>query len=535
MVQKDSFICNVSLSHGSLEEQLHAAEAREPRRSGNPFLDDDNDDDGAGHEEAGPSSSATAVPGLVFASIPPEASQASTAEGLQSSQETYAQVSMPSSKTPTGHQTTSQQSLRTAPAVEQHGPLAHSAGMSSDAAPASLLGMERQASRQLSGQASSRAGQVSSGAGPTSETMQQSSSGQMLLSPHPLGFPTNQQLTGKQPQTTSLPSQPALLSNEREGAEAAADTAARQYSSMGAGSALDRQASVPFMQEAVPISTPDDRQLMPAAAPSQPNQAQAGAVQKVQALEPPEQGSQTASHSLHCLDARQQGEGIRPGADAQAQSSLEARDITVPLVHTQAALRQAQAGVSASAQGPADRGRAGPALPLQLQGSFPRAPRPTASMPVYAPPSTGDPLPRQGAQQGGSAPRERQAIGLEGMLGSSAPDSDTEEEESTASAQDRQRFMQSLQSPDQGSSRSSNLAKGFGRMRAKAKDMQAKLQAKNAGSPSGPHTRSTQQAPLHGSAEGASRTPTDLDLGKRGRLARDMTLMFAGLKKPTNQ
>lgn len=115
--------------------------------------------------------------------------------------------------------------------------------------------------------------------------------------------------------------------------------------------------------------------------------------------------------------------------------------------------------------------------------------------------------------------------GLEGMLGRAAPDSEEEEEDSEVSAQDRQKFMQSLQSPDRGSTRTKNLAKGFGRMRAKAKDlMQARAAGAASGGPAG------QPAPAQGAPKGS-----DAELGRGGRLARDMTSMFAGMKKPANQ
>ena len=100
-----------------------------------------------------------------------------------------------------------------------------------------------------------------------------------------------------------------------------------------------------------------------------------------------------------------------------------------------------------------------------------------------------------------------------------------EEEDSEVSAQDRQKFMQSLQSPDRGSIRTKNLAKGFGRMRAKAKDlMQARAAGAASGGPAG------QPAPAQGAPKGS-----DAELGRGGRLARDMTSMFAGMKKPANQ
>ena len=481
---------------------MHGTGAREPRRSGNPFLDDDDDD-----EDEGPSSNVLAGPGRaspVSIMLSPNASQPSTA-GLQTSQAASPPVSS----------ATAQQSRSTDLGVQQHGPSGHSLTVGSQA-----LGIDRQLSRQHSGQ--------------VSDTMQQSSSNQTPGAAQPLGFLLDQQAAGNQPQKPhqSFVAGPAVLSNSKAAAPAA-HTGPRQQGSTGAGSAFGRQATVPLAEEAMPTDHPVERQSLaasgqPAAAPSQPHRAQAGTLQEVQVPQPAEQGSRTEAQ---CLDSRQHTE--RLGAGAEAQSTPRDPGTLLPQVHTQAASRQAQIGMPiASRQGTGNGGSAGPALPLEQQsGSFPRAPPPTASMPVYAPLSQGGALPRQGGQPA-AAQRDQQETGLEGMLGRPAPDSDIEEEESAASAQDRQRFMQSLQSPDQGTSRSRNLAKGFGRMRAKAKDM---LQAKNAGSPPGPAPHSAQQASSQGLAAETSHIPTDAELGKRGRLARDMTLMFAGLKKPTNQ
>jgi hypothetical protein len=129
------------------------------------------------------------------------------------------------------------------------------------------------------------------------------------------------------------------------------------------------------------------------------------------------------------------------------------------------------------------------------------------------------------AQPSGQTQGPGEMQGLEGMLGRAAPDSEEEEEDSKVSAQDRQKFMQSLQSPDRGSTRTKNLAKGFGRMRAKAKDlMQARATGAASSGPAG------QPAPAPGASKGS-----DAELGRGGRLARDMTSMFSGLKKPANQ
>lgn len=175
-------------------------------------------------------------------------------------------------------------------------------------------------------------------------------------------------------------------------------------------------------------------------------------------------------------------------------------------------------------------------LPLEGRGSTGRQPQlPTSMLPqdlpsrqVLSARQSGQASQAEGPSQSqgsGEAQGPGQMQGLEGMLGRAAPDSEEDEEDSEVSAQDRQKFMQSLQSPDRGSARTKNLAKGFGRMRAKAKDL---MQARTAGAASsGP---AGQPAPAQGAPKGS-----DAELGRGGRLARDMTSMFAGLKKPANQ
>ena len=118
-------------------------------------------------------------------------------------------------------------------------------------------------------------------------------------------------------------------------------------------------------------------------------------------------------------------------------------------------------------------------------------------------------------------------------MGRAAPDPEEDEEASEVSAQDRQRFMQSLHSPEKGGPKTKNFTKGFERMRAKAKDMY--LQAKSTGA-NAAGSGAAAQAPHapEGSREGAS-AQTDAELGRGGRLARDMTMMFAGLKKQAKQ
>ncbi len=176
------------------------------------------------------------------------------------------------------------------------------------------------------------------------------------------------------------------------------------------------------------------------------------------------------------------------------------------------------------------------ALPLEGWDSTGRQPQlPTSMLPqdlpsrqVLAARQSGQASQAEGLSQSqgsGQTQGPAQMQGLEGMLGRAAPDSEEEEEDSEVSAQDRQKFMQSLQSPDRGSTRTKNLAKGFGRMRAKAKDL---MQARTAGAASsGP---AGQPAPAQGAPKGS-----DAELGRGGRLARDVTSMFAGLKKPANQ
>lgn len=115
---------------------------------------------------------------------------------------------------------------------------------------------------------------------------------------------------------------------------------------------------------------------------------------------------------------------------------------------------------------------------------------------------------------------------LQAMLGSSAPDTAEETAGSDVSAQDRMKFMQSLQSPDRGG-RGKTFAKGFGRMKARAKDMlQSGVQSVN--------TPAGQPSASQGVGAGDQPDPS-AGLGRGSKMARDMTMMFAGLKRPANQ
>ena len=391
--------------------------------------------------------------------------------------------------------------------------------MSSVELPASALGIGAPSHRQ-------HAEQVQT-------TMQQTSSTLMPVPANPSGC----RPAGSHPQEG--PSHlvvPALQSIQSEAA-GAAQTAPRQEGSVGIGS---RQASVPSPPGGVPTVQPPAERQPPAATSGQSaaaaaawqahHSAQDSTVQGAQLLQPAQQSSQALPQTPQGPDLRNQvGKptlDVNPGAQAAAPPALGGAG-ALPS-QPRAAARMIQPGVLSSGEGAVDRGRAGPALPLQ--GSIPRAAPLTGSAPGYGREPMGGSTPKQEGQQA-KAQGGVQAAGLEGMLGRAAPDSDSEEE-SAASTQDRQRFMQSLQSPDQGASRSRNLAKGFGRMKAKAKDM---LQVKNAGSPLASASRAAQQGASQGlPGEGAS-IPRDAELGKRGRLARDMNMLFAGLKKPSSQ
>lgn len=499
---------------GQSKEQLHGAGTRQPRRSGNPFLDDSDDDDQR-H-----SSSATTVPGLASTVPPPETPSPPT-PGLRSSQAEPTPVGM-SGKEAIDSQPPAQQPPGAAPATTPGTPVT-----TSDP-PASAISTERQSIRHLH-------------PGEERNTLQQTSSNPTPGVAHPSGLPPVEPPASSDPEELSpLPVAAAVLANNNEAADPG-QTVPRQQGSMGRGS---RQADVPSAARAVPTAQPGERlppnasSDQPAAAGAttagQPHQAQAvSSPQEAQLLQPSHQGSLTGPQVQQGLDLRHQGGSPRLGPHPEAPAAAPAlggRGVLPP--PPQAADRMAQTSKLSSGEGVLDRGRAGPAPPpQQQQGSTPGASPVTASMPASGSEPMGPPLPRQGGQQA-QAQGEVQASGLEGMLGRSAPDSDAQEEESAASAQDRQRFMQSLQSPDQGSSRSRNLAKGFGRMRAKAKDM---LQPKNAGSPNA--NRSGQPASSQGLPGEASHAPTGAEpaSGRRGRLARDVNMLFAGLKNPTSQ
>ena len=229
---------------------------------------------------------------------------------------------------------------------------------------------------------------------------------------------------------------------------------------------------------------------------------------------------------------------LAPVLPLQGQGSVPAQ--LAPSRSSQAAAMavEGQSGMPVPVQQHDTSSRPGPeaALPLEGWDSMGRQPQlPTSMLPqdlpsrqVLAARQSGQASQAEGpshSQASGQTQGPGEMQGLEGMLGSAAPDSEEEEEDSEVSAQDRQKFMQSLQSPDRGSTRTKNLAKGFGRMRAKAKDL---MQARTAGAASsGP---AGQPAPAQGAPKGS-----DAELGRGGRLARDVTSMFAGLKKPANQ
>lgn len=485
--------------------QVHGAGApRQPRRSGNPFLEDSDD-------EGGHSRSAPTAPALAFTAPPPAFPHLPT-PALQSSQE--AESSSPfsmSNKSAIDNQAPAQQPLgATAGITPGSSPVVHTNAVSSLELPASALSTDRRLH-------SLHAEQVQ-------HAMQQTSSNLAQMPGNSSGFPPVEHPAGSNPQEGPRDSDtPAVPSNSREAA-AAAVAQTGQEGSVGIGS---RQASAPSAAEGVPTVRHSERQVPAAtrghitAAAWQAQQAQGTTLQGTQLPQPAQQSSPTVLQPGQGPDLRHQGSSAALGPKL---------GVGVPAPQLQAAARTTQAGMLNSGEGAVDRGRAGPAVAPQQQ-QVPRAAVLTATMPASGRESMGMSTPRQGGQQA-TAQGPLQASGLEGMLGRAAPDSDTEEEESAASAQDRQRFMQSLQSPDQGSSRSRNLAKGFGRMKAKAKDM---LQAKNAGSPHAPGNRSAQQASAQGVPGEGSHTPTDAELGKRGRLARDVNMLFAGLKKPSSQ
>lgn len=482
-----------------------AGAARQPRRSGNPFLEDSDDE--------GVLSTSTSTAPALASTAPPPAFPHPPTPGLQSSQEPESPFSM-SNKGAIDNQAPAQQPPGAVPDTTLgSSPVVHTTAVGSVELPASALSMERQSSHRQ------HAEQVQ-------HAMQQTSANLTPAPANPSGFPQGEHSAESNRQNRPhVSAAPAMSSNSREPAAAAvAQTTPRQQGSVGIDS---RQASAPSAAEGVPIVQPGERQLSAAtrgqstAAAWQAHEAQGANLPGTQLPQPDQQSSPTVLQPPPGPDSRHQG------VSARLDPSLGAG---WPAPQPQAAARTTQTGMLSPREGPVDRGRAGPAVPHQQQ-QVPRAAPLTASMPASGRDSMGGSTPRQGGQQA-TARRGLQASGLEGMLGRAAPDSDTEEEESAASAQDRQRFMQSLQSPDQGTSRSRNLAKGFGRMKAKAKDM---LQAKNAGSPHAPGNRSAQQASLQGLPGEGSHSLTDAELGKRGRLARDVNMLFAGLKKPSSQ
>ena len=224
---------------------------------------------------------------------------------------------------------------------------------------------------------------------------------------------------------------------------------------------------------------------------------------------------------------------LAPALPLQEQGSMPSQLASSRSTQATGMLVEGQSSMSVPVQRH-DTSRSSPeaALPLEGGASMGRQPQlPNSMLPqlpsrqVLAARQSGQASQEEGpsqAQPSGQMQGPGQMQSLEGMLGRAAPDSEEEEEDSEVSAQDRQKFMQSLQSPVGGSTRTKNLAKGFGRMRAKAKDM---MQARAAGAASG--GPAGQPAPAQGAPKGS-----DAEMGRGGRLARDMTSMFAGLKKP---
>lgn len=266
------------------------------------------------------------------------------------------------------------------------------------------------------------------------------------------------------------------------------------------GTVAGKEGALPLPAQRAPVAPPPAEGLVPSRPPPAPPLASEGSGRVFVPWRPaPSAPDQEPAQSLG-----QQGSMPAP---AQTAPSL---------------LPQGQGSLPVSVQGQDALNRPTPVVGplLEGRGRLGELTQPTSRALPQGLPS------RQGSAASQAAGLSAQQ-GLEGMLGSAAHGvEEEEEEESEASAQDRQKFMQSLQSPDRGSTRTKNLAKGFGRMRAKAKDL---MQARNAGAASsGP---AGQPAP----AQGASHTPTDAELGRGGRLARDMTMMLAGLKKPANQ
>ena len=495
---------------------------REPRRSGNPFLDDDdNADDAKKNDNVGDDHVISApLPALQASAIPPADLPQASSDVVQSSQAEALLSTRPPTDEPDS-QVEAQQAPEEPPAQKQPSTVAQSAAAASAAPQASDADMHRQLTGQHSGQFGS--------------TRQLNTSGSMGREPALQAGPSGNQSVG--PQEPTGPVRDAVPFSNTELAPAAVQAVSRQQSIMAQDTGSSQHSSVTSAQQAVPIKQSAERQS--SGIDGQPEIAQMPLHSESASGLQPEQLPIKAARpqSAHSMSPRQQSASIRPALDSAQQAvGPDYGQHQNPPMHAQAAPTQTHSSLPVQRQGSHNRAGAEAALPLQIQQQQQQVPNASPSASSLQPrdsSSTGALLPtgQQGGQQA-QAQGLHQETGLEGMLGRPAPDSEGEEEESAASAQDRQRFMQSLQSPERGPSRTKNLAKGFGRMRAKAKDM---LQTRNAESPRA--GRPAPQAQSQGVAAEASQAPTDAELGRGGRFARDMTMMFAGLKKPsgTNQ
>ena len=505
-----------AFGNSKVNSPIFGAVSREPRRSGNPFLDDHDDDDNSNgnvgvHVESAPQ------PALQ-ASTAATADMPQAATGLTRSSQAEELHGSRSATNAPDTQMQSQQALKEAPSPEQPRALAPIAAAGSMAPQASDTDMHRQLSGRNLGQLSSSRQLDSSGSLGRELALQAGSLGDQSV-----GL-----------QEPILPVRDAAPLSNTELVPAAAQTVSRQQSSMAQDTAAIQRSSMATAQQAVSANQSAERQasglnVQPEVAQMPLHLDSAGGPPLEQLPLP---SGSVLPQSEHSERLRQQTAGVRPtmGFTQQAVDPVHGQQETPPM-YIQAAAPQMPFSLPVQGQGALDRAGAEAAVPLQKQQH--QHQHQSNALP---PASGSQPHDLSSTGQQGRQPAQGQGLhqemGLEGMLGRAAPDSDTEEEESAASAQDRQRFMQSLQSPDRGASRTKNLAKGFGRMRAKAKDM---LQTRSAGSPLA--GRPAPQAPSQGATAEASQIPTDAELGRGGRFARDMTMMFAGLKKPsgTNQ
>ena len=466
--------------------------SREPRRSGNPFLDDD---DYGGDVKSGE------APLESFQM--PATAQADTVPVQAPAQQPSQASFSPSSTLPrdaTHGQVVRQQLCDEAPVPHRLSDPLRPAAPDLHGQQASDTAMDRQSQARRAGSA-----QYSGAGQPNREAAHQAalSTGQSAGSQRPI--------------------QPARQAEHSSNSDSS--PGAQTVQPLQSSTIPGRQGSMP--QQAGPIKHSIEGQSGASqglqAAPSQQRLASTS-------MQGPEGSELVGSHRQTVLQS-----GLTAGSDAAQQRGsntmgtlVQPLDAAVhePDVVLHIADRQTLGSLPASGLHAVVSPGAGSALHLQQQHALPVM---AAAASVQLP-SADDALLQQ---PGPSSPAHglSEDTQVKGLLGRAAPDSEGEEEESAASAQDRQRFMQSLQSPERGGSRTKNLAKGFGRMRAKAKNM---LQTRNAGSPPADRPAVPQVPPTNGPAGGPN-VPKDAELGKGSRFARDMTMMFAGLKKPNQQ